>query len=318
MVRVGDDFTSEYPDADAASTELFATLMRTGFVLRAELDRVVSASLGINQAMTNTLAVIEGADEPLTPSEISDRTLISSATMTSTLDRLERQGWIRRLPNPEDRRSVLVEVTEEGQALCDRFLPGIHAVERRSCPTWTPPSATQLLRAARQDARRRRPGDGRRADAPRGHAGSGVPTGNDADPPGQYGRVDVRRAGSGLVGVLVGLLGRSLLGSLVRRPPRRLGDGLVARSPRREPPRWSPRPRPRRPRSPRATPPRRSSVGASVSSVSSAAGAGVAFLAGSAFFLLRAGFGSYFSVTSSITAMGALSPLRGAILVIRV
>ena len=35
-------------------------------------------------------------------------------------------------------------------------------------------------------------------------------------------------------------------------------------------------------------------------------------------FLVRAGFGSYFSVTSSMTAMGALSPLRGAILVIRV
>ncbi len=130
MVRVGDDFAVEYPDADLSSTELFATLMRTGFVLREELDRVVSASLGINQAMTNTLAVIEGADEPLTPSEISERTLISSATMTSTLDRLERQGWIRRLPNPDDRRSVLVEVTEDGQALCDRFLPGIHAVER--------------------------------------------------------------------------------------------------------------------------------------------------------------------------------------------
>jgi DNA-binding MarR family transcriptional regulator len=145
VVRVGEDFTTEYPDADRSSTELFATLMRTGFVLRAELDRVVTASLGINQAMTNTLAVVEGADEPLTPSEISDRTLISSATMTSTLDRLARQGWIRRLPNPEDRRSVLVEITDEGQQLCDRFLPGIHAVEREVMSELDPLEREQLL-----------------------------------------------------------------------------------------------------------------------------------------------------------------------------
>ena len=89
---------TEYPDADALDRAV-RDLMRTGFVLRAELDRVVSASLGINQAMSNTLGVIEGADEPLTPSEISDRTLISSATMTSTWT-ARRQGWIRHVPTP--------------------------------------------------------------------------------------------------------------------------------------------------------------------------------------------------------------------------
>jgi DNA-binding MarR family transcriptional regulator len=145
VVRVGDDFTAEYPDADSSSTELFATLMRTGYVLRAELDRVVATSLGINEAMTNTLAVIEGADDPLTPSEISDRTLISSATMTSTLDRLERKGWLRRLPNPNDRRSVLVEISDEGQRLCDKFLPGIHAVERAVMSELDPTEREQLL-----------------------------------------------------------------------------------------------------------------------------------------------------------------------------
>ena len=145
VVRVGEDFLAEYPEADGTSTELFATLMRTGFVLGNELDRVVAASIGLNQAATNTLAVIEGADEPLTPSEISDRTLISSATMTSTLDRLERRGLVRRLPNPEDRRSVLVEVTEDGQEVCDRFLPGIHRVEREVMSALSPTERDKLM-----------------------------------------------------------------------------------------------------------------------------------------------------------------------------
>ena len=50
--------------------------------------------------------------------------------MTSLLDALEREGWARRIPNPDDRRSVLVEITDEGKALADRFLPGVRKVER--------------------------------------------------------------------------------------------------------------------------------------------------------------------------------------------
>jgi DNA-binding MarR family transcriptional regulator len=127
---VGDDFADEFPDGDAISTEVYATLVRTGSALTGEIDRIVQAAgLGVNLQSSNTLAVIEGAGEPLTPSEISARTLISSATMTSTLDRLERHGLVRRLPNPEDRRSVLIEVTDAGRALCDRLLPGINALQ---------------------------------------------------------------------------------------------------------------------------------------------------------------------------------------------
>jgi DNA-binding MarR family transcriptional regulator len=40
--------------------------------------------------------------------------------MTSRLDRLEREGHVRRLPDPEDRRSVVVELTPEGRAAWDR------------------------------------------------------------------------------------------------------------------------------------------------------------------------------------------------------
>ncbi len=145
VVRVGDDFAEEFPDGDAVSTEAYATLIRAGSALVAEIDRVVAASPELNLQVTNTLAVIEGAGEPLTPSEISDRTLISSATMTSTLDRLERHGLVRRLPNPEDRRSVLVEVTEAGRALCDRFLPGINALQIAVMSDLEPAERDQLL-----------------------------------------------------------------------------------------------------------------------------------------------------------------------------
>ncbi len=91
------------------------------------------ASFGVPQTVLNSLAVIEGADQPLTPSEISERTLTSSATMTATIDALEGRGWVRRVRNPDDRRSVHVEITDEGQAVTDRFLPGIRRLDVAIC-----------------------------------------------------------------------------------------------------------------------------------------------------------------------------------------
>jgi DNA-binding MarR family transcriptional regulator len=146
VVRVDPDFADEYPEADARSTEVFATLVRAGDALWAELDRRIALTFGISQNGALTLAVIDGAGKAITPSEISERLLISSATMTSTLDSLEQRGFIRRAPNPDDRRSLLIEITNRGRATADKMIPGIHKVERRVLAALTQSERTQLLK----------------------------------------------------------------------------------------------------------------------------------------------------------------------------
>ena len=145
MVRVDADFQDEYPGGDSTCTEAYASLCRTGEALLGELDRRIVLTFGMHQAAATALAVIDGAAAPLTPSQVSDRVLIPSATMTATLDLLERRGWIRRTPNPADRRSVLVEITPGGRAAADQLLPGIRAIERSVMSALTQDERAQLL-----------------------------------------------------------------------------------------------------------------------------------------------------------------------------
>jgi DNA-binding MarR family transcriptional regulator len=170
VVRVGDGFADEFPGGDASSTEAYATLVRTGEALMAEIDRAIRVTFGLPHAALTALAVIEGAGEPLTPSQVSERVLAPSATMTATLDLIERQGWIRRIANPADRRSVLLEVTQEGRDATDRLLPGIRTVEQSILSALDPGEREVLLgllsrvlaRAAEVAARPAEPLSGKR------------------------------------------------------------------------------------------------------------------------------------------------------------
>jgi len=139
------DFEDEYPGGDATCTEAYASVCRTGEALLGELDRRIAATFGIPQAAATALAVIDGAGAPLTPSQVSDRVLVASATMTATLDLLEYRGWIHRVPNPGDRRSVLIEITPDGRATADQLLPGIRTVERSVLSALAPGERAQLL-----------------------------------------------------------------------------------------------------------------------------------------------------------------------------
>ncbi|MGZ4701370.1 MAG: MarR family winged helix-turn-helix transcriptional regulator, partial [Ilumatobacteraceae bacterium] len=124
---------------------LFASLLVVADVLMELHEPRIEATLGTSQTAAQALAVLDGAGEPLTPSQIGERLLVSSATMTSLLDTLEQRGWVLRTPNPDDRRSLLIEITEAGRATADVFLPGLHKLERRVMSELDDDERAQLL-----------------------------------------------------------------------------------------------------------------------------------------------------------------------------
>jgi DNA-binding MarR family transcriptional regulator len=80
---------------------------------------------GLSHAALNALAVIEGNAGPLPAGEVGSRMHITSGTMTSVLDTLERNGYVTRLSDPTDRRRVLVDVTPAAGAVLDAVLPEV-------------------------------------------------------------------------------------------------------------------------------------------------------------------------------------------------
>ncbi len=129
-VSVGEGFEDEFPDGRRLATLASANLLRTANLLLAEIDRHRWTVADLSASASQVLAIVEGAGEPLPPHVIAERLLVTSGTMTSLLDTLERRGLIRRVPHPTDRRKLLIDITSEARRILDRMLPRVHGANR--------------------------------------------------------------------------------------------------------------------------------------------------------------------------------------------
>jgi DNA-binding MarR family transcriptional regulator len=84
----------------------------------------------LSQSARQILAIIEGAGQPLEPTVIAERLIITTGSVTPLLDNLEKRALIRRQPHPHDRRKLLVDITPAAKAIVDELLPSLHARER--------------------------------------------------------------------------------------------------------------------------------------------------------------------------------------------
>jgi DNA-binding MarR family transcriptional regulator len=127
---VDDDFEYEYPGASALATECYANLARAGDLLMGLHNRQTLDDYQLSPSGRQVLAVVDGAGEPLEPSVIAERLLITTGSMTSLLDNLENRKLIRRLPHPDDRRKLLIDITPAGRGIVNALLPSFHVRER--------------------------------------------------------------------------------------------------------------------------------------------------------------------------------------------
>ena len=83
-------------------------------------ENLAADRLGVNHTDLHCLNAIENAGG-LTAGELAAEVGLTSGAVTGVVDRLERAGFARRVPDPADRRRVKVEVTPEFYASAERI-----------------------------------------------------------------------------------------------------------------------------------------------------------------------------------------------------
>ena len=124
--RLVEAWQRERSDLDLGPMEVLSRVTRLGH----HLDRARRQSFSehdIESWEFDVLAALRRAGAPyeLSPGRLLKETLVTSGTMTNRVDRLAARGLVERLPDPRDRRGVLVRLTASGRATVDGALEGL-------------------------------------------------------------------------------------------------------------------------------------------------------------------------------------------------
>lgn len=108
-------------DREERTLNAFIKLMRATDSLNNRLNRQLSdAGLTVSQ-----FGVLEALLHlgPLNQKALGEKLLKSGGNITLVIDNLEKSGWVERHQDPEDRRSMLIHLTEEGEEFISNYFP---------------------------------------------------------------------------------------------------------------------------------------------------------------------------------------------------
>jgi DNA-binding MarR family transcriptional regulator len=133
------------PDLEVGALQVTARLSRIGPHL-ARRQEAVFSRFSLNRGEVGALSALRIAGPPhrLSPTRLARGLMLSSAGVTSRIDRLERRGFVRRLDDPNDRRGVIIELTDEGLAVVDAAVAANSASDRQLLARLEPEELVQL------------------------------------------------------------------------------------------------------------------------------------------------------------------------------
>ncbi|MGD8347452.1 MAG: MarR family transcriptional regulator [Lysobacterales bacterium] len=138
-----DDWSRQRPDLDPAPMGVVLRIQALAKILTQQASDSLE-EYGLQWWQYDVLSTLRRQGKPHTMSAtaLAEAARLTSGAMTNRIDRLEAEGLVRRLPDPDDRRRVLVQLTRRGLDLIEsateaRFetalssLDGLNAVQRR-------------------------------------------------------------------------------------------------------------------------------------------------------------------------------------------
>jgi DNA-binding MarR family transcriptional regulator len=118
----------------AGDAEFLTRIIRLNLLVSRGLESVVEPygiSVGDYLVLSTVRRSPGGRNAPTQLCRVLGRT---TGGMTLTLDRLETNGLVRRLPDPADRRRIIVALSPEGRRLATRVNAALHRWEASLAP----------------------------------------------------------------------------------------------------------------------------------------------------------------------------------------
>ncbi len=116
----------QFPDLDPSACDAYLHLLRVADEVYHAREAVL-AGHDLSQGRFTVLMLLldktQNRGVPRTPAELAESAGVTRATMTGLIDTLERDGLVRREPDPVDRRMMSVHLTERGHAVLQTVLP---------------------------------------------------------------------------------------------------------------------------------------------------------------------------------------------------
>ena len=130
--RLRGQWQRELPELDTSPMAVIGRARRITLRLRPGIEAVF-ARHGLDAGEFDVISTLRRAGAPwrLTPTELYRTLMISSGGLTARLNRLEAAGLIRRREAEEDKRSLLVELTEAGRAKAEATFREDMELEKR-------------------------------------------------------------------------------------------------------------------------------------------------------------------------------------------
>jgi DNA-binding MarR family transcriptional regulator len=119
-----------YPRLEVTGLPIIGRVLRLARYLESRREEQLG-EYGLTVPDFDVLATMrrQAGDEAINVRELQRSMMLSSGGTTKRLDRLENAGLIERLPDPNDRRGVLIRLTSDGLALIDDILPALTRAE---------------------------------------------------------------------------------------------------------------------------------------------------------------------------------------------
>ncbi len=120
-----------WEDRIGPSTTMAAVtgLMRVQQIVQSAVDTALKPH-GLTFARFEALVLLTFARSSSLPMRVmGERLQLHPTSVTNIVDRLEKDGLVKRLPHPTDRRTTLVEITEEGRARQERATRAVNAID---------------------------------------------------------------------------------------------------------------------------------------------------------------------------------------------